>query len=799
MMKRPFVAVYLLVSTTMMVIYGCGGGGNGGGSGGTSPTGSGTGFNQARSFDREVFGIVPINDGSGDVFVAGAFTTYTDTISNRLIRLHADGTVAQSFPDGFNDTVLRLVQAGDSTGAMYALGWFTQFNGQAAPGFIRLNRDGTRDTNFQLAAMDLPPTAVAPIPDGSGALYIGGQFTNYGGTPIRHLARLRANGALDPTFDPGAGFTGVFDVFNDSTVMSVAHMAVEATANRRIYVSGRFGTYRGTSVPGFLRLLPSGEVDPTFVMGTGPSGGGPPYILPAEALLPTADGKIYVGGTLVGWNGESVSQGLVRVNENGSLDRSFVPPPLVTLMIGPAGDTTGDIYVAGSTTLTIPPYVLRRLRPDGSAAPDFQQPTLNERVNTVIPIGDGSGDVYAGGYFTGYAGAGANHFARVRSDGTLASTTVRGSGFSYDVWAIGAGGEGRVYVVNAPTYASSYNGATIRPVVRLLPNGTLDPAFVFRQDNVPGTGNFFSGATLARDGSRVYVTGSFRQYDGSPIASVMRLFSDGSLDRGFATGQGFQRIDPNGPEFVIAPRVVPAATPVGALYAFGEFNDYNGTPVHNLVRLTSSGALDPTFAIGSGFDGSFGGPLTSVIAKEDGSVYVSGRFDTFNGEPVRNIVRLDSNGRRDPSFVPPQAVHALAATADGGLIVNAPGTARNAVLRKLRPDGSLDSTFDADPLPGWLIHQVISLPSDRVAVVGVLGADTTTSRSTGYVMVLDREGRQDTSFGLRTMTDVVQNPPSSVAATDDGTSDFYLGGMFTRYEHWTMQRIARLNADGSAD
>jgi hypothetical protein len=52
---------------------------------------------------------------------------------------------------------------------------------------------------------------------------------------------------------------------------------------------------------------------------------------------------------------------------------------------------------------------------------------------------------------------------------------------------------------------------------------------------------------------------------------------------------------------------------------------------------------------------------------------------------------------------------------------------------------------------------------------------------------------------MRTKTDVVQNPPSSVAATDDGTSDFYLGGMFTRYEHWTMQRIARLNADGSAD
>jgi hypothetical protein len=418
-MMVPFVAVYLLVSMTMIAVSGCGGG-NGGGVG-PPPTSSGSGFNQARAFDREVNGIVPVNDGSGDVFVAGAFTTFTDTVSNRLIRLHADGTIAQSFPDGFNDTVLRLVAAGDNTGGVYALGWFTQFNGQPAPGLVRLNRDGTRDTSFQLGAMDQPPTAVAPIPDGSGAVYIGGSFTNYGGTAIRHLARLRVNGALDQTFDPGVGFTGVFDVFNDSLVMSVAHMAVEATPNRRLYLSGRFGTYRGISVPGFLRILPTGEIDPTFTMGTGPGGGGPPYILPAEALLPTIDGKIYVGGTLESWNGESVSQGLVRVNENGSLDRTFVPPPLVTLGMASAGDTTGDIYVSG-TILTSSTYVLRRLQPDGSPASSFQQPTLNERVNTVVPIGDGSGDVYAGGYFTAYAGIGVNHFARVQSDAARKSS-----------------------------------------------------------------------------------------------------------------------------------------------------------------------------------------------------------------------------------------------------------------------------------------------------------------------------------------------------------------------------------------
>ena len=792
----PLIALYLLAS---IVLSACGGGGSGGGGGSTAPeTGSGSDFNQARAFDREVTGIVPVNDGSGDVFVAGAFTTYTNVVSNRLIRLHADGTVAQSFPVGFNDTVLQLVAAADSSGGVYALGWFTQFNGQSAPGFIRLNRDGTRDTTFQLAAMDQPPTALAPIPDGDGAVYIGGSFTNYGGTTIRHLARLRQNGVLDTSFNPGIGFTGVFNpVISDFIVMSVARMAVEATPTRRLYVSGFFGTYRGTSVPGFLRLLPSGEIDPTFAMGTGPGGGGPPYILPAEALLPTADGKIYVGGTLEGWNGESVSQGLVRVNANGSLDRSFVPPPLVTLMIGPAGDTTGDIYVSGLHFSSSTPYVLRRLRPSGSPAQVFQQPTLNERVNTVIPIGDGSGDIYAGGYFTAYAGTGVNHFARVRNDGTLASTTVRGSGFSYDVWAIGAGGEGRVYVVTAPS-VNSYNGAAIRPVVRLLSNGTLDPAFLFRQDNLPGTGTFFSGTILARDGSRVYVTGNFTQYNGSgnAVTSVMRLLSDGSLDQSFVTGRGFHHVIPSARiDDIVAPRVVPAATPSGALYAFGEFNDYNGTPVHNLVRLAANGGLDRTFAIGSGFDGSFGGPLTSVIANEDGSIYVSGQFDTFNGEPVRNIVRLDSTGRRDPSFIPPLAVQALAATPDGSLFVNAPGTSRNAVLRKLRSDGSVDPAFNADPLPGAFINQVIALANDRVAVVGLIGADLTPSH--GYVMVLDGAGRQDPIFGMRTIRDI--SFPSSIVEADDGTGDIYLGGTFTRYENQTMQRIARLNSDGSAD
>jgi uncharacterized delta-60 repeat protein len=798
MTKRPHFAVSVLVCIATVALSGCSGGGNGSGGGSSpSPIGSASAFNQARGFNDPVTSIVPVSDGSADVFVAGSFTTYTDVVSNRLIRLHADGTVAQAFPDGFNDAVVSLVAARDTSGAMYALGWFTQFNGQPVSGFIRLNRDGSRDTSFQLAAMDRPPTTVAPIPDGSGAVYIGGSFTNYGGTAIRHLARLRPNGTLDPSFNPGAGFTGLGDGSGPgSTVMAVARMAVEEIGSRRLYVSGIFGTYRGTSVAGFVRILPSGEIDPTFVMGTGPGVVINSAVLPAEALLPAADGKIYVGGILSGWNGESASQGLVRVNENGSLDRSFVPTPLTTVMIGPAGDTTGDIYVSGSTFSSSAPYVLRRLRPDGSPTPSFQEALINQPVITVTSVADGSADVYAGGYFTAYAGNGVNHFARVRPDGTLAASTVRGSGFKYDVYDVESGGEGAVYVVTSP--AQSYNGTAIRPLVRLLPNGTLDPSFLFRENVIPGSGVIISSVTRARNDNRIYVTGRFAQYDGSPVASVMRLFPDGTLDRAFVSGQGFRQVDRSGSDFMADPNVVPAASPAGTVYAFGHFNVYKGTPVLNFVRLTSSGTLDSGFAIGSGFEGGILNPFSTVVPNEDGSIYVSGFFNTFNGEPVPGIVRLDSTGRRDRTFVPPEGVKVQTIAGDGSpfVIGRVYPTTR---LQKLRRDGSVDPTFNPDAVPG-AITQVFMLSNDRLAVVGVFGTDPNPTQFPlrGYVMLFDQAGRQVSMFGLRTLNSVLTTP-FAIAEADDGTGDIYLGGAFTRYENQTMQRIARLNSDGSAD
>ena len=41
-----------------------------------------------------------------------------------------------------------------------------------------------------------------------GRIIIGGEFTHVDGVALNHIARLNADGTLDATFDPGAGFDG---------------------------------------------------------------------------------------------------------------------------------------------------------------------------------------------------------------------------------------------------------------------------------------------------------------------------------------------------------------------------------------------------------------------------------------------------------------------------------------------------------------------------------------------------------------------------------------------------------------
>jgi beta-propeller uncharacterized protein DUF5122 len=373
---------------------------------GTSP-GTGTGpFNQGSGFNGIVRSIVLAQDGSGDLYVGGEFTTYNGTMANRLIRLHPDGTVVQTFGQGFDGSVMALALAKTGGGELYVDGPFTRFDGQPVPTLIRLTRTGSLDAGFRLPAGFSPSFPIAPAEDGSGDLYAPFTMPNPNATSpddfdLLNIARLNADGTVDPAFSTGNGFpTG--STRGSPQIISQLLPA----SNGKLYAGGSLYSYNGVSVSSLLRLNQDGTLDQTFMANVG-------YIsAPAvEALAPAGDGTqdIYAGGRAIR---------SIRLHETGALDTAYVPAvSLLTFVIAPVQDGTADIYVCGSDSRTR----LLRFNRNGAVVPTFQEPILDTDVFTIVPVQDGTRDFYIGGSITTYNGVAVNHIARVHADGSLAS------------------------------------------------------------------------------------------------------------------------------------------------------------------------------------------------------------------------------------------------------------------------------------------------------------------------------------------------------------------------------------------
>src|SRR5262249_59101501 len=90
-----------------------------------------------------------------------------------------------------------------------------------------------------------------------GKILIGGDFASYNHREARRIARLLPNGTLDPTFTPGNGA-------NDGTIWSLA-----IQPDDRILVGGGFTTFNDQPLSGVARLNADGTVDPSFNPGSG--------------------------------------------------------------------------------------------------------------------------------------------------------------------------------------------------------------------------------------------------------------------------------------------------------------------------------------------------------------------------------------------------------------------------------------------------------------------------------------------------------------------------------------------------
>lgn len=316
-------------------------------------------------------------------------------------------------------------------------------------------------------------------------------------------------------------------------------------------------------------------------------------------------------------------------------------------------------------------------------------------------------------------------------------------------------------------------------------DGALDTSFVI------GTG--FNGGVntiaLQTDG-KILVGGNFTNYNGINQNRITRLNTNGNLDTSFNIGTGF------------ADKVrIIAVQNDGKILVGGEFQKYNNGPFRNgIVRLNVDGSLDTLFT-----PSSFNGYVGTIAIQADGKILLGGNLERPNGTS-KSLMRLNIDGSLDTSFTTAlgfnSAVRTIVIQPDGkilaaGMFTNYNGTNRIGIIR-LNTDGSVDNSFVVGS--GFYGGDVntLALQSDGKILAGG-NFDGYNGKSRNYIARLDTNGSLDTSFiiGASFSNEFNITNVASIACQPDGK--ILIGGEFTKFKSFSTEDIARLNTDGSLD
>ena len=197
-------------------------------------------------------------------------------------------------------------------------------------------------------------------------IYIGGDFTAIGSTPIKYVARLNLDGTIDSTFTP-YNFTFI------SRVFTLAEMP-----NGQLMIGGFISQIGSPTRSHIARLNPDGSLDETFTAYTSDQ-------INTLKILP--DGSVLIGGLFTQANGVT-ARSIAKLTSTGSLDPTFTPPTLNFAIQSIETQTDGKILIGGLfTNLVIGGNTynyLARLNPNGTGDSTFAIPNIPISFGTTV-------------------------------------------------------------------------------------------------------------------------------------------------------------------------------------------------------------------------------------------------------------------------------------------------------------------------------------------------------------------------------------------------------------------------------
>lgn len=583
-----------------------------------------------------------------------------------------------------------------------------------------------------------------------------------------------------------------------------------------IVVAGQMTLANDQPRAGLARLLPDGGLHPwapTIDQGGGSS---------AWALWLDASGRLYVGGSFIGINGQPRAS-LARFNADGSLDPGFTPAVdgnVSAFAEGLAGEICiggnfsevngvaranlaclsmadgslnmawnpgtnnwvhalarvgADLYVGGQFTEAggVLRFGAARVALAGAGAVDAWHPSLSGGVHAIVASGDA---VYLGGWFQAVGGIEQAVIAKVTaSTGSLVPGWDGQGTYGNRVRAMVSDGAGGV--VAAGDFVA-LGGQPRRGIARL--DGATGNAVAGWNPGI----DYGEGWALIQDGANYLVGGPFSSVGNVPGISVARVLANGTADAGFVPA-----IEERG----LASRVV--RHPInGELVVAGRFARVNGLVRRHLFRLNHPSAVDPDWAP------SLDREPRAVAFDSSGRLYVGGEFGNVNGQARQYLVRLadDATGSVDGgwSSQPDRRVTEVLVRDEGiyvaGDFLNIDGSARSYLARLAMADGALDPTWapQVQATPTLRVVDALESFGDQLLIGG---------RFTG-IDGSPRGGLAKLGTGASAVLDPDWTPQvaGSVYALAVVGDDVYVGGDFSAVNGVTFPGgIARVAASGA--
>lgn len=340
-----------------------------------------------------------------------------------------------------------------------------------------------------------------------------------------------------------------------------------------------------------------------------------------------------------------------------------------------------------------------------------------------------------------------------------------------------------------------------------------------------GKGASGSLTSIARLNNGQYmIGGSFTSYnDRKSIGGITRLNSDGSLDSTIVEVVNLTPLQPKNSYDTVAAfngSVLGAVRKVfihndksiliGSFSLYGEYfyerstrdrKVIGYTNMDVLMRLGSDGKLDETYNFNPTTKTSYekpNGSITDAFMQPDGKVILVGNFTRFQGTGVNRITRVDDNGMIDPTF----QVGSGADAAIGSIRFNTTtqrylvtgafktfnGKACNGIVM-LKPDGSVDDTFNTGTMEGGSVSFAAQLSNGLVIVTGSFNKYNGVIRQ-GF-MVLNSTGTLAEGYNTTGMFQGIVNDIYETTSPQ-GDPAFVMAGLFFKFDNLPVPNIIRV-------